>query len=74
MRSHELRNAFLDYFVEQGHTLVPSSALIPQKDPTLLFTNAGMVQFKDVFLQNEKRNYSRAVSSQKCMRVGGETQ
>jgi alanyl-tRNA synthetase len=71
MKSHELRSAFLDYFVAQGHTLVPSSALIPQKDPTLLFTNAGMVQFKDVFMQKEKRGYTRAVSSQKCMRVGG---
>ena len=71
MKSHELRSAFSDYFVAQGHTLVPSSALIPQKDPTLLFTNAGMVQFKDVFMQKEKRSYMRAVSAQKCMRVGG---
>ena len=71
MKSHELRTAFLDYFVAQGHTLVPSAALIPQKDPTLLFTNAGMVQFKDVFLGSESRSYRRAVSSQKCMRAGG---
>src|SRR3990172_5853579 len=71
MKSHELRTAFLDYFVAQGHTLVPSAALIPQKDPTLLFTNAGMVQFKDVFLGSESRAYRRAVSSQKCMRAGG---
>lgn len=71
MKSHELRTAFLDYFVAQGHTLVPSAALIPQKDPTLLFTNAGMVQFKDVFLGSERRAYRRAVSSQKCMRAGG---
>lgn len=71
MRSHELRDAFLNYFVAQSHTLVPSAALIPQKDPSLLFTNAGMVQFKNVFTGEEKRNYTRAVSSQKCMRVGG---
>jgi alanyl-tRNA synthetase len=71
MKSHEVRRAFLDYFADRGHTLVPSSALIPQKDPTLLFTNAGMVQFKNVFTGEESRSYSRAVSSQKCMRVGG---
>lgn len=71
MRSDDLRKGFLDYFGEQGHTLVPSSPLIPQKDPTLLFTNAGMVQFKDVFLGKENRAYQRAVSVQKCMRAGG---
>jgi alanyl-tRNA synthetase len=71
MDSEELRKGFLDFFGERGHTLVPSSPLIPQKDPTLLFTNAGMVQFKDVFLGNESRSYDRAVSVQKCMRAGG---
>ncbi|HXC62481.1 MAG TPA: alanine--tRNA ligase-related protein, partial [Nitrospiria bacterium] len=71
MNSAELRQGFLDYFVSQGHTLVPSSLLIPAQDPTLLFTNAGMVQFKGVFLGEEKRSYRRAVSSQKCMRAGG---
>src|SRR6266436_10076669 len=71
MNSAELRQGFLDYFVSQGHTLVPSSPLIPAQDPTLLFTNAGMVQFKGVFLGEEKRSYLRAVSSQKCMRAGG---
>ncbi|HEY5593592.1 MAG TPA: alanine--tRNA ligase, partial [Nitrospiria bacterium] len=71
MKSDDLRKGFLDYFVEQGHTLVPSSPLIPQKDPTLLFTNAGMVQFKDVFLGKESRAYKRAVTVQKCMRAGG---
>jgi len=71
MNSAELRQGFLDYFVGQGHQLVPSSPLIPAQDPTLLFTNAGMVQFKGVFLGEEKRLYRRAVSSQKCMRAGG---
>ncbi len=71
MQSAEIRKAFLDFFGEQGHTLVPSSALIPKKDPTLLFTNAGMVQFKDVFLGRERRSYRRAVSAQKCLRAGG---
>lgn len=71
MKSHELRKAFLDYFSSRGHTLVPSSPLIPQKDPTLLFTNAGMVQFKNVFTGDETRSYARAVSSQKCVRAGG---
>jgi alanyl-tRNA synthetase len=69
--SSEVRQAFLDYFARQGHTVVPSASLIPGDDPTLLFTNAGMVQFKDVFLDLEKRPYSRATSSQKCMRVSG---
>jgi alanyl-tRNA synthetase len=71
MNSAELRQGFLDYFASQGHQLVPSSPLIPAQDPTLLFTNAGMVQFKGVFLGEEKRSYRRAVSSQKCMRAGG---
>ncbi|MBN2107647.1 MAG: alanine--tRNA ligase [Deltaproteobacteria bacterium] len=67
----EIRQAFLDYFKSKGHTPVESSALLPQNDPTLLFTNAGMVQFKDVFLGAETRPYTRATSSQKCMRAGG---
>ncbi|MCX5901781.1 MAG: alanine--tRNA ligase, partial [Proteobacteria bacterium] len=67
----EIRQAFLDYFKSKGHTAVESSALLPQNDPTLLFTNAGMVQFKDMFLGQETRPYTRATSSQKCMRAGG---
>ena len=66
-----LRRAFLDYFNEHGHAVVPSSPLMPGNDPTLLFTNAGMVQFKDVFLGKERRDYVRAVSSQRCVRAGG---
>jgi len=71
MTSDEIRRSFLNYFVERGHQLVPSSPLVPQNDPTLLFTNAGMVQFKAVFLTEETRDYHRAVSSQKCVRAGG---
>jgi alanyl-tRNA synthetase len=71
MTSDEIRRSFLNYFVERGHQLVPSSPLVPQNDPTLLFTNAGMVQFKAVFLTEEIRDYHRAVSSQKCVRAGG---
>ena len=71
MTSNELRKAFLDFFSEHGHEVVASSPLVPGNDPTLLFTNAGMVQFKDVFLGDEKRNYSTAVSSQRCVRAGG---
>ncbi|MDX1520736.1 MAG: alanine--tRNA ligase [Anaerolineae bacterium] len=71
MTSAEIRQAFLDYFEEQQHTVVASSSLVPADDPTLLFTNAGMVQFKDTFLGLEKRDYSRAATSQKCMRVSG---
>ena len=67
----EIRRKFLDYFVEHGHKEVHSSPLVPQNDPTLLFTNAGMNQFKDVFLGLEKRDYSRATTSQKCVRAGG---
>ena len=69
--SSELRSAFLNYFKENGHEVVPSSPLVPGNDPTLLFTNAGMVQFKDVFLGKEALNYSRATSSQRCVRAGG---
>lgn len=69
--SAQLRQAFLDFFNEQGHDIVPSSSLVPGNDPTLLFTNAGMVQFKDVFLGQDKRNYVRATSSQRCVRAGG---
>jgi len=69
--SAELRKAFLDYFADHGHTVVPSSPLVPANDPTLLFTNAGMVQFKDVFTGREKRSYVRATSAQRCVRAGG---
>ncbi|MFL1406434.1 alanine--tRNA ligase [Marinobacter sp. M1N3S26] len=71
MKTAELRQAFLKYFEQQGHTIVPSSSLVPQDDPTLLFTNAGMNQFKDVFLGREERDYVRATTSQKCVRAGG---
>ncbi|MDO8527982.1 MAG: alanine--tRNA ligase [Deltaproteobacteria bacterium] len=71
MRSSEIRELFLKYFEKQKHTRVASSSLIPHDDPTLYFTNAGMVQFKDVFLGAEKRSYNRATTSQKCMRVSG---
>jgi alanyl-tRNA synthetase len=67
----EIRQAFLDYFSQRGHRVVPSSSLVPGNDPTLLFTNAGMVQFKDVFLGSDKRSYTRAASSQRCVRAGG---
>lgn len=69
--SNDIRNQFLEYFREQSHTIVPSSSLVPGNDPTLLFTNAGMVQFKDVFLGLEERSYTRATSSQRCVRAGG---
>ena len=71
MKSSETREKFLKYFQSKGHQLVPSSSLVPQDDPSLLFTNAGMNQFKKVFLGLEKRDYMRAVSAQKCMRAGG---
>ncbi|HHW61857.1 MAG TPA: alanine--tRNA ligase [Syntrophomonadaceae bacterium] len=69
--SSEIRKSFLQYFEERGHTIVESSSLVPVKDPTLLFTNAGMNQFKDVFLGIEQRNYKRACTAQKCVRAGG---
>ena len=71
MTASEIRQSFLDYFAEQQHTIVPSAPLVPSSDATLLFTNAGMVQFKDVFLGTDIRPYKRAVDSQKCMRVAG---
>lgn len=71
MKSSEIRKTFLDYFAKHGHTIVPSSSLVPSGDPTILFTNAGMVQFKSVFMGQEKRAYRRAASCQKCLRAGG---
>jgi len=71
MKSADIRNLFLNYFASKEHAIVPSSSLVPGNDPTLLFTNAGMVQFKDVFLGVDQRSYSRAVSSQRCVRAGG---
>ncbi|KYG67138.1 alanine--tRNA ligase [Bdellovibrio bacteriovorus] len=71
MKSSEIRQKFIEYFEKQGHRHVPSSSLIPENDPTLLFANAGMNQFKNTFLGLEKRDYTRAVSSQKCVRAGG---
>ena len=71
MKSSEIRQQFLDFFESQGHTVVASSPLVPGNDPTLLFTNAGMVQFKDVFLGQDKRPYVRAATSQRCVRAGG---
>ena len=67
----EIRQAFLDFFHSKGHQVVASSSLVPHNDPTLLFTNAGMNQFKDVFLGLDKRNYSRATTAQRCVRAGG---
>ncbi len=71
MQGSEIRKQFLEYFVGKGHRIVKSSSLIPKNDPTLLFTNAGMVQFKDVYLGVDKRDYKRATSAQKCLRAGG---
>jgi alanyl-tRNA synthetase len=68
---NEIRSRFLDYFAGEGHERVASSPLVPRNDPTLMFTNAGMVQFKNVFTGLEKRPYSRATTSQKCVRAGG---
>src|SRR4030088_3082853 len=67
----QIRQKFLDYFAQRGHKIVHSSSLVPQNDPTLLFTNAGMNQFKDAFLGKDKRPYTRATTSQKCVRAGG---
>ena len=71
MNSNELRRTFLTYFRDRGHEIVPSSPLVPGNDPTLLFTNAGMVQFKDVFLGTDRRPYARATTAQRCVRAGG---
>src|SRR2546423_8431951 len=71
MRANDIRSSFLTYFGERGHRVVPSAPLVPGDDPTLLFTNAGMNQFKDLFLGREKRDYTRAATSQKVMRVSG---
>ena len=71
MKTSEIRREFLTYFEQKGHTQAPSSSLVPNNDPTLLFTNAGMVQFKDVFLGHDDRGYSRATTSQRCVRAGG---
>ncbi|MFN2108698.1 MAG: alanine--tRNA ligase-related protein, partial [Anaerolineae bacterium] len=71
LTSAEIRQAFLDFFAARGHTIVPSASLVPIDDPTLLFTNAGMNQFKDVFLGTGTRPYTRATDTQKCMRVSG---
>src|SRR5881296_2308375 len=68
---NEIRKSFLDFFARNGHTVAPSSPLVPRNDPTLMFTNAGMVQFKNVFTGLEKRPYSRAATAQKCVRAGG---
>ena len=71
LTANEIRHRFLEYFKKHGHTEVASSSLIPRDDPSLLFTNAGMVQFKKIFCGQEKRDYVRATTSQKCLRVGG---
>src|ERR1022692_53715 len=71
MTSSEIRASFLEFFRKNGHAIVPSSSLVPGNDPTLLFTNAGMVQFKDVFLGRDSRDYTRAASAQRCVRAGG---
>jgi alanyl-tRNA synthetase len=69
--SNDIRATFLDYFARNGHTVVESSPLVPRNDPTLMFTNSGMVQFKNVFTGQERRPYSRATTAQKCVRAGG---
>src|SRR5437762_3171930 len=71
MKSNEIRSSFLEYFRSKGHTIVPSSSLVPANDPTLLFVNSGMVQFKDVFLGKDKRPYKRATTAQRSLRAGG---
>ena len=69
--ANDIRKAFLDFFAKNGHEVVSSSPLVPHNDPTLMFTNAGMVQFKNVFTGMETRDYTRATTSQKCVRAGG---
>src|ERR1700746_580008 len=71
MTGNQIRKSFLDFFVKRSHTVVKSSSLVPDKDPTLLFTNAGMVQFKNIFLGKERLQYVRATSAQKCLRISG---
>src|SRR5438046_10675435 len=71
MKSSEIRSSFLEYFRSKGHSIVPSSSLVPANDPTLLFVNSGMVQFKDVFLGKEQRPYKRATTAQRSLRAGG---
>ena len=71
MRSSDIRTKFLTFFEKNGHHIIPSSSLVPTNDQTLLFTNAGMVQFKDVFTGIDQRDYTRATSSQRCVRAGG---
>src|SRR3981081_780699 len=71
MKAADIRRQFLDYFASNGHTIVASSPLVPANDPTLLFTNSGMVQFKDVFLVKETRGNQRATTAQRCLRAGG---
>jgi len=71
MNSHQIRSSFFTFFEQRGHRIVPSAPVIPHGDPTLLFTNAGMNQFKDVFLGTGTRDYKRAVDTQKCIRVSG---
>ena len=68
---NDIRRQFVEFFRERGHTVVPSSSLVPERDPSLLFTNAGMVQFKGIFLGEERREYVRATTCQKCVRAGG---
>src|SRR5271154_6808744 len=68
---NEIRSSFLQFFARNGHEVVPSSSLVPRNDPTLMFTNAGMVQFKNVFTGQERRPYNRAATAQKCVRAGG---
>ena len=71
MKSTEIRRTFLNFFKKNNHEIIHSSSLIPQNDPTLMFANSGMVQFKNVFTGKEKKNYKRAVTAQKCVRAGG---
>ena len=71
MKSSEIRETFLNYFKKNNHEIIHSSPLVPQNDPTLMFANSGMVQFKNVFTGKENRNYKRAVTAQKCVRAGG---